>query len=137
MKTKVLLLFGLLALALVSFGAATLNEKETPYLFLYAMEDTPTGDEKIEMMGSLMLSVGPNDIVAGASDDAVQIHFNQSFGNVNVSLYNSNGYLVYNNMVDTSIQHTVVISIANAASGTYTLVLNNATDYAEGDFDHK
>ena len=100
------------------------------------MEDNvPTGYEKIELQGKLDYNAGPNDIVAGANDNSIYLHFNQSFGNVGVSIYNPSGILVYNNVVDTSIQQTVIIPISSVAIGTYTVVLDNANGLVEGDFE--
>jgi hypothetical protein len=87
-------------------------------------------------MGDLMFAVGPNAIEAGASDDAIYIGFNQSFGNVNISIYNSMGIAVYRTIVNTDVQQVVIIPFANVASGSYIVELNNANGYAEGDFDH-
>lgn len=95
----------------------------------------PNEFDNIELMGSLMLGVGPNAIEAGASDDAVYIQFNQSFGNVNIAIYNSNGQQVYSTVVDTSVQQVVIIPFTSAAADAYTVKLNHADDYAEGDFE--
>ena len=78
--------------------------------------------------------VGPNAIEAGANDDAVYIGFNQSFGNVNTSIYNGSGAIVYNTVVNTDVQQVFIIPFSGVASGTYTVELNNANGYAEGDF---
>ena len=100
------------------------------------MADPPQGYEKIELLGTLMLNINPNAIVAGASEDAVYIGFNQSFGNVNISIYNGMGGLVYSTVVNTDVQQVVIIPITSAASGSYIVELNNANGYAEGEFDH-
>lgn len=100
------------------------------------MEDNvPTGYEKIELQGKLDCNAGSNDIIAGANENSVYIHFNRSFGNVSISIYNAAGNVVYNSVVDTSVQQTVIIPIFGTTSGTYTVVLNNAEGYTEGDFD--
>ncbi len=82
-----------------------------------------------------MYGIGPNTIVAGASDDAVYIGFNQDFGNVNISIYNGMGGLVYSTVVNTSVQSVVIIPFTSAASGSYTVELNSADGYADGDFE--
>ena len=87
------------------------------------------------MRGKLNYNAGPDDIEAGATDNAVYLYFNQNFGNVSISLYSPMGLLVYNSVVDTSMQQLVVIPIASSVSGTYTVVLDNANGYAEGDFE--
>lgn len=99
------------------------------------MTDPPQGYEKIELQGSLMYGINPNAIVAGANDNSVYIGFNQSFGNVNISIYNGMGGLVYSTVVDTSVQSVVIIPFTSAASGSYTVELNNANGYADGDFE--
>ncbi len=82
-----------------------------------------------------MYGIGPNSIVAGASEDAVYIGFNQSFGNVNISIYNGMGGLVYSTVVNTDVQQVVIIPFNSAASGSYIVELSNASGYADGDFD--
>ena len=82
-----------------------------------------------------MYGINPNAIVAGANDNSVYIGFNQSFGNVNISIYNGMGGLVYSTVVDTSVQSVVIIPFTSAASGSYTVELNNANGYADGDFE--
>ena len=83
-----------------------------------------------------MLGIGPNAVVAGANDEAVYIGFNQDFGLVNISIYNSLGGLAYSAVVNTSVQQVVIIPITFATSGTYTVELSNAFGYADGDFGH-
>lgn len=133
MKKHILLCF---VLGIVCFSTAdsqtTLSEPES---VLTQYGNMPNEFDNIELMGSLMLGVGPNAIEAGASDDAVYIGFNQSFGNVNIAIYNSNGQQVYSTVVDTSIQQVVIIPFTTAAADTYTVELSHADDYAEGDFE--
>ena len=83
-----------------------------------------------------MYGISPNAVVAGASDNAVYIGFNQDFGLVNISIYNSMGGLVYSAVVNTSVQQVVIIPITFATSGTYTVELSNAFGYADGNFEH-
>lgn len=97
----------------------------------------PNEFEKIILLGDLMTNHGPDAIEAGASDNAVYIGFSQSFGNVSITIYNASGLVVYSTVVNTAVQQTVVIPITAANSGIYTVVLNNATGYAEGDFEHE
>ena len=134
MKTKALLLVGLCAIGLCSWKAQAVNTKPIP-IINSEMADPPQGYEKIELKGSLMLGINPNAIVVGASDDEVYIGFNQSFGNVNISIYNGMGGLVYSTVVNTDVQQVVLIPFNAAANGTYTVELSNANGYAEGDFD--
>ena len=134
MKTKTLLLVGLCAIGLCSWKAQAVNTKSIP-IINEEMASPPIGYEEIDLQGSLMYGIGPNTIVAGASDDAVYIGFNQSFGNVNISIYNGMGGLVYNTVVNTDVQQVVIIPFTSAASGSYTVELNSANGYADGDFD--
>ena len=95
----------------------------------------PNEFEIIDLMGDLLLNVGPNSIVAGASDDEVYIGFNQSFGIVNISIYNGTGGLVYSTVVDTNVQQVVIIPFSGFANGTYIVEVSNAFGFADGDFE--
>lgn len=94
----------------------------------------PNGADEIELIGQLDFNAGPDDIEAGATDNAVYIQFNRSFGNVNIALYNATGIIIYNCSVDTSMQQLVVIPITSMVSGIYTVVISNANGNVEGDF---
>lgn len=133
MKKKVLLFVGLCALNLCTWEVQAVNTLTEPINKL-EITDPPAGYEKINLQGSLMLNIGFNAIIAGASDNAVYIGFNQSFGNVNISIYNAMGGLVYSTMVNTDVQRTIIIPFANVLSGTYTVEVSNANGYVEGDF---
>ena len=100
-------------------------------------DNVPTGYEAIVLQGKLSFSTGPDDIVAGFSRNSVYLRFNQSFGNVNVLIYNSAGSLVYSNTVDTSMLPTLIIPITGNDNGTYLIEINNANGYAEGEFEKK
>ena len=133
MKKKVLLLAGLYAFCLCTWDAQAFNKENVS---IACMEDNvPTEYEQIHLQGTLMLGTGPNAIVAGANDNSVYLHFNQSFGNVHVLIYNAMGNLIYSNIVDTSVQQTLIIPVFGVVHGTYSVVLNNANGYAEGDFE--
>ena len=116
-----------------SFNVLALNNEKGSYCV--DQEDVYDGLERIELHGTLMFGIGPNAINAGVGEDAVYIQFNQSFGYVAISLYNESGVLIYNDVVDTGVQQSVVIPINNVSSGSYLLELNNAAGYAEGFFD--
>ena len=133
MKRKALILIALCTLSFWAWEVQAVNHETSPMHFI--SEGIPHGWEEIELHGSLATLVGPNAIEAGASDDAVYIGFNQSFGNVNISIYNSLGGLVYSTVVNTDVQQVVIIPITSAASGSYTVELNNASGYADGEFD--
>ena len=136
MRTKLFLIVGLCA---ISFGVCKVqaeNLKTSPVSFVEV--NIPVGYNEIDLHGELMLNIGPNAIIAGASDNAVYIGFNQDFGNVNISIYNNDmGGLVYSTMVNSAVQPVVIIPFQNEANGTYTLELSNAVGNAEGEFDHE
>lgn len=135
MKTKAFFFVCLITLSLCTWQAQAVNSVSAP-IIKSEKADPPAGYEKIDLQGTLMFGIDPNAIVAGASDDAIYIRFNQSFGNVNISIYNGTGGLVYSTVVNTDVQHVIIIPFVNAASGSYTVELNNANGYAEGDFEH-
>ena len=134
MKTKTLLLLGLCAIGLCTWEVQAVNTKSIP-INNVEIADPPQGYEEIDLQGSLMYGIGPNAIVAGASDVDIYIGFNQSFGNVNISIYNGMGGLVYNSVVNTDVQQVYIIPFTTAASDTFTVELSNASGYAEGEFD--
>lgn len=132
MKTKLLLLVSLCAISLGAWKIQAGNPETTIKCFMEI--NVPTGYDVINLHGELMYNIGPNAIVAGASDDAVYIGFNQSFGNVNISIYNGMGGLAYSTMVNTDVQQVIIIPFSGVASGTYIVELNSANGYAEGEF---
>ena len=133
MKKNAFILAGLCALSIFTWQAQATNVERS---FIIKMEDNvPTGYEIIDLRGSLMMGVNPNSINAGANDDAVYIGFNQNFGNVNISIYNGMGGLVYNTVVNTDVQQVFIIPFSGVASGSYTVELSSANGYAEGEFD--
>lgn len=134
MKTKTLLLLGLCAIGLCTWEVQAVNTKSIP-INNVEIADPPQGYEEIDLQGSLMYGIGPNAIVAGASDVDIYIGFNQSFGNVSISIYNGMGGLVYNTVVNTDVQQVYIIPFTTASSDTFTVELSNANGYAEGDFD--
>ena len=133
MKTKVLILVGLCAIGLCSWEMQAATSKSIP-INKHGIADPPTGYKEIELQGTLMYGINPNAIVAGASDDAVYIGFNQSFSNVNISIYNAMGGLVYSTIVNTDVQTSIIIPFANELSGIYTVEVSNANGSVEGDF---
>ena len=135
MNKKVIFFIVLCVLGLCTSQVQAVNIITSPNTKL-EIADPPTGYEIIELQGTLMFGLGPNAIVAGANDNSVYIGFNQDFGLVNISIYNSMGGLVYSAVVNTSVQQVVIIPITFATSGTYTVELSNAFGYAEGDFGH-
>lgn len=117
-------------------GEAKANNLETVPVFCNNMDNLPPGYTKIDIHGKLNYNAGPNGIEAGASDHAVYIHFNENYGNVSISIYNAAGNLVYQSILDTAVQTTIIIPISNTANGNFTLLLDNATGSADGDFEH-
>ena len=137
MKKNVLILVGLCILGLFSWQIQAANVENICSINNRDMEDNvPHGYDVIVLHGTLMFGINPNSIVAGASDDDIYIGFNEDLGNVNISIYNGAGNLVYSTVVNTSVQQVVIIPITTAASGTYTVELSNAFGYADGAFEH-
>ena len=132
MKKKTFLFVGLCVFLLTICETRAFNLQNSTQ---FIGKDLPHGYEELELYGNLMFGIGPNAINAGVGEDAVYIQFNQSFGYVAISLYNESGVLIYNDVVDTGVQQSVVIPINNVSSGSYLLELNNAAGYAEGFFD--
>ena len=135
MKKKALLLAGLSAFGLYTWEAQAATTGANSSIN-YEKKDTPDGIERIELHGDLMRGINPNAIEAEVTDNAVYIHFNESFGNVSITIYNSDNLVFYSTVVDTAIQQVVIIPITTATADTYTVVLDNANGYAEGEFDH-
>ena len=134
MKSKALLFAGFCAFALCASPVQATNREPAP-LYYNEVDNPPTGFEEIILHGNLNRNAGPNAIIAGASDNAVYLHFNQSFGYVNIGIYNATGLLVYSTVVNTNVQPTVIIPFENVNTGVYTVVLDNADGYADGDFE--
>lgn len=120
-----LLFLGFACLFISVFG----NNIITPHY------DIPPDLTPIELQGRLDLSYSLDDVEAGANENYVYIYFHRSFGDVGITLYNPTGVIVYSNVINTSIQQTVIIPITGTIEGVYTLVLENANGYAEGDFE--
>lgn len=97
--------------------------------------DLPPEYDEIELKGSLAYSVGSNAIEAGVNENSVYIRFNQNLGYVSVTIINPYGWTIYNDVVNTAVQQVLVIPISFTAEGIYTVILDNAFDYAEGDFE--
>ncbi len=132
MRRKALILIALCSLGFIVREAQAVNLETAPMYYLET--NMPNEFEKIELLGDLMYGHSPNAIEAGASDNAIYIGFNQSFGNVNIKIYNGYNVLVYNTVVNTDLQHVFIIPFSNVASGNYTVELSNANGYVEGDF---
>lgn len=136
MNKKALITIALFALGLCIGETHATNMTSLAHINKWEIADPPQGYEKINLQGTLMYGIGPNAVVAGANDNSVYIHFNQSFGNVSITIYNGAGLMVYNTVANTDVQPTIIIPLVMATTGTYTVVLDNASGYAEGDFEH-
>ena len=133
MKHKSIILAGLYAfgLCICEIQAANLNQVSV----IHVEDNVPSGYEQINLDGTLVMGPNPNAITAGFSRNAVYVHFSQSFGNVSVALHNEDGVLIYSTVVNTDVQQTLIIPLANSSgNGGYYLTLDNANGYAEGDF---
>ncbi len=97
-------------------------------------DNPPTSNVVIELRGDLDYGAGHNSVEAFASKNSVQVYFHQNFGNVNITIMSESGSVVYNNTVNTAVQRTFSIPLSNTSSGNYTLILDNANGYAEGEF---
>ena len=98
-------------------------------------DELPPSYDVIELQGSLVFSPGSNPIEAGVNDNSIYIQFNQNLGNINVTIYNPDGLTVYSGVVNTAVQQLLVIPLSFSTEGTYTIYLENATGYADGDFE--
>ena len=97
--------------------------------------DTPSEQTTIDLHGKLDASAGPNDVVAYFDGNDVHVVFYRSFGNVSVILYNPLGVTIYSDIVNTSVQQHLVIPVVSLIDGIYTIVLENATGYVDGEFE--
>ncbi len=124
---------GLFVIGLIAWEAQATNHHHTS--IINVEDNVPTGYEKIYLQGTLMMGPNPNAITAGFSRNAVYVHFSQSFGSVSVALHNEDGVLVYSTVVNTDVQQTLIIPLANnSGNDGYYITLDNANGYAEGDF---
>ena len=82
-----------------------------------------------------MYNAGPNAVEAGFNETSVYIQFNQNLGYVSVTVINPYGLTIYTGVVNTAVQQLVVIPVSLSAEGIYTIVLDNTSEYAEGDFE--
>ena len=99
-----------------------------------ATPDDPPSSNKIDLHGNIAYNTSSYSIEAFVCKNSVQICFHQNFGYVNITLISETGSVVYNNTVNTAVQQTFYIPVAGISSGNYTLILDNANGYAEGEF---
>lgn len=98
-------------------------------------DDLPPSYDQIVLYGNLLLGVGPNAVEVGYNENSVYIQFNQNLGYVDVTIYNPSGLTVYSDVVNTAVQQQVIVPITGLVDGVYTIVLENATGYADGEFE--
>jgi hypothetical protein len=135
MKKNVLILACFYAMGFSAWQVQAAIVERPSINIIKVVDNVPTGYEAINLQGKLSYCTGPNDVVAGANKNEVYLHFNQICGNVSISIYNAEGNLVYNSVVDTSMQRTVIIPIMGNSDDTFSVVLDNAVGCAEGDFE--
>ncbi|MBR0178306.1 MAG: DUF3244 domain-containing protein [Bacteroidales bacterium] len=135
-KKRILVLAGLCAAAFCTLNVQASNPQQT-YINV-GTEDNhiPNGAEQIKLRGKLNFNAGPDDIEAGATENAVYLYFNRNHGCVNISIYNAEGVICYSTVVNTGVQQMVVIPILGNSTGIYSVVLDNAEGLVEGDFEH-
>lgn len=97
--------------------------------------DPPSTSEQIHLHGTLDFSISQDNVEAFVDENAVYVCFRRSFGYVTVSIYNPTGLTIYCSVVNTTVQQQLIIPISLNNEGIYTLVLENATGYADGDFE--
>ena len=97
--------------------------------------DPPTTAEQIHLQGLLDTNAGPDDVEAYVDGNYIYVSFHRNFGNVSITIYSPSGSIVYCDVVNTAIQQLVVIPITEFLDGIYTIVLENVTGYADGDFE--
>ena len=135
MQKQNLIFAGLFALGLFAWEAQASNLERAFITIINVEDNVPTEFETIILHGSLMMGTGANVITAGASGNAVYIHFKQSFGTVSITIYNETGGTVYHTMVNTVVQPTLIIPFSGMNSGSFILSIDNADGYVEGEFE--
>ena len=118
----------LLSLILALFLSASAIEA------IETQTDPPSGSSVIVLHGELDCNAGPDSAEAFLCKNFVQVCFHQNFGYVSVTLMGDTGGMVYSGTVNTAVQQTVNIPLAGTPSGNYTLILNNVTGMAAGEF---
>lgn len=129
---KLLSLFLASFLSVCTIEAAVNSDQSIPNQFV--TPDDPPSSNKIDLHGNIAYNTSSYSIEAFVCKNSVQICFHQNFGYVNITLLNETGSVVYNNTVNTAVQQTFYIPLSGTSSGNYTLVLDNANGYAEGEF---
>lgn len=133
MKIRILFLFCFCLLGISVLETQALNPES---LFIEEKSDElPPDYDLIELRGNLVLNAGPNAVEAGFNETSVYIQFNQNLGYVDVTIINPSGSTIYSGVVNTAMQQLLVIPMTFSTEGTYTVVIENASGYADGDFE--
>ena len=132
MKNKKLLLIILGVFSLLSLQAMPILHLDQPTQSV--VYDRPPNYTDIELNGSFVYNHGSNAVEAYADGDYVYIYFHQNFGYVNIMIMTELGGIIYDNTINTAVQSTCIIPMSGFITGKYTLILDNANGYAEGDF---
>ena len=132
MKKSMLSLIMLGFLSLISMQATPIMYSDIPEQI--EKNDVPPNCVEIVLHGGMVYGTGPDSVEAFLCKNSVQVCFHQNFGYVNITLIGETGNMVYSGTVNTAVQQTVFIPLAGAPSGNYTLILNNVSGMAEGEF---
>lgn len=132
MKNKTRLLFMLGLLSVIALVANASIKTKIPAQV--ECGDIPPNETIIVLHGDLEFNPEYNYIEAYADGDYVYIYFHQNFGYVNIIIMTEMGGTIYDNTINTAVQTTCIIPMSGFITGKYTLILNNANGYAEGDF---
>lgn len=133
MKLKLLSLVFLSFLSLTTMLAMQIVHQDIPDQI--EISDIPPNYAEIVLKGDLVYGMDTNSVEAYYNQNMVVVCFHQNFGYVNIILIGDSG-TIYNQTINTAVQQTVYIPITGVSDGTYTLILNNANGYAEGEFDY-
>ena len=129
-------IFLLICFCVLGFDTLTIRAfNPRPTFVNQTSDDLPPSYDQIVLYGNLLLGVGPNAVEVGYNENSVYIQFNQNLGYVDVTIYNPSGLTVYSDVVNTAVQQQVIVPITGLVDGVYTIVLENATGYADGEFE--
>jgi len=131
MKKK---LFILATICAMSFGAQQLNASNPNPFITHVTEKSMDGKE-IDLQGSCCSLVSTT--TAKKNSNTVCLTFSQNIGHVDVLLYDDNGSLVYSCSVDTAVQKMAMLPTTGDHDGTYTIVVENTSDTAVGQFERR
>lgn len=129
---KLLTLFLASFLSVSVVEAVEISHQEIPYQI--GTPTDPPDNTPIVLFGLLDYGVGSNSVEAYYGNNCVTVYFHQNFGYVNITIMSETGSVVYNDTVNTAVQQTFYIPLSGTSSGNYTLILDNANGYAEGEF---